>query len=463
MLPGSFPTRWEFLAGWLIYLAEEKGCVLPGTSPSVAYVLISHTFTPGLVQSILAQFSNRICSLLVSLPHKELERLSDLLPPSDGLCYMDITSITGVIPFPPGLTHHLTPLTTLVLHNILPTWKPLKSLATLTTLLIICDFQPSTAPPNYEYRISDFFELLLCTPRLRHLRLSGIGPTNYNVTPEWIVPLEYLETLDLHCQLQAEILHHLSISLDTRVISVHARVRSALLNAGAVSCVTPSSRKWQFIPFRVDVYQEGVDRCRLLFVGIRLWNGSRDDLAELPAFTLEVSVTNTIHELNAPFSGQCIRSFQPLSTTNIQELTIHSYRCPRRQTSNPVYDMLSSLSALRRLVLKGCKESPFYKALSRVEVEGKRGKRRLFVVCPHLIVVEIDPIVGFRRFLGDRTPPSSQLATDLSVLMQERKGRGASLKMLDIVFPAQCEREARRLKEQLVAKPGVCTVSVRVV
>jgi len=419
-------------------------------SPTADHVLISHTFAPGLVRPVLAQFSSRLCSLVATLPHEDLGRLCDVLPDSHGLRYLNLTSTTATTPLPPGLICHLTPLVSLVLCNILLTWKPQKSLFTLTTLSISGYFKPPMSL-GFEYKISEFFEILLCTPRLRHLRLSGIGPTIYDVTPGWVVPLEFLETLCLHhCQLQAEMLHHLSLSLDLREISIHTHIRSVLLNVGVMSCVTP--REWLFNPFRVDVYQEGRDRCRLLFVGTRCWRNNGDDLAEIPVMTLEVSVTNTTRGLDATFTGRCIKSFQTLSTANIREITIHAYRHPRRHAGDHLHNLLRSLSALRKLVLKGCNETPFYEALTRVAIKG-----RLPVVCPHLAVVEIDPIVEFRRHLGYQAPPCSKLVTDLSTLTRKRKGHGAPLKRLKVVFPAECRVEARYV-EKLIFDLGMWTV-----
>ena len=318
-------------------------------------------------------------------------------------------------------------------------------------------------PLNFEYRISDFFEFLLCAPRLRHLRLSGLGPTIYDVTPDWVIPLEFLETLNLHyCCLQAEILHHLSISLDAREISIHTRARPGHLCAGAVLNIT--ANRWEFVPFSVDFYQEGTDRCRLVFVGTRAQEGSsRGNLSELPVLTLEISVTAAAQRFAADFSGQCIQSFQSLSVVQIQELTVHSYRGPQGGVDGPVYNLLQSLSSLRKLVLKGCDESPFYKALSRIKVQGGCGRRDLSVsVCPHLTVVEIDSIVEFQRYLGDGTPPCEKLVRELSSMIQRRKGRGAPLVKLQIVFPAQCRTEARYVGKKLFLDFSMWAVRVKV-
>lgn len=419
----------------LVDIRRSDTNAAPAASPSAAHVFISQKFTPGLIRSILDQFSRQICSLAVSLPHEDLERLCDLLPASGGPHCINLTSTTAVTPLPPGLTHHLISLGSLLLCNIIPTWNPLKSLCSLTTLSLVGDSQPPISF-DYKHRISDFFEFLLCTPQLHHLRLSGLGPTIYDVTPDWIVPLEFLETLHLHhCCLQAEILYHLSISLDTREISIHTRVRSAHLYTGAVLYITAS--RWEFVPLSVNFYQEGVDTCRLLFVGTRLREGSGDNLSELPVLTLEISVTDATQRFGTIFSGRCIQSFRSLSAAHIQELTVHSYRQPQGQMENPVHNLLRSLSSLRKLALKGCDESPFYEELSRIRVQGRRGKRGLSVVCPHLAVVEIDPIAEFQRYLGDQTPCRT-LVKDLSKLIQKRKGCGAPLKKLQIVFPAQC-------------------------
>jgi hypothetical protein len=228
-------------------------------SLSAAHVFVSHAFTPALVPPVLSQFSGWLCSLVVALPHKDLERLSGLLSCLEGgaasydLCYANLTSATAVVPLPPGLACRFTHLTTLPLCNVIPTRKPLNPLSTLTTLSIFSDFQPPVSP-GYEYKISDFFELLLCTPQLRHLRLSGIGPSIYDMTHEWVVPLEFLETLHLHhCRLQAKILQHLSISPHTREVSLHTRVLPHDVNT--VFHITP--KRWQFVPIRVDFYQEG--------------------------------------------------------------------------------------------------------------------------------------------------------------------------------------------------------------
>jgi hypothetical protein len=99
---------------------------------------------------------------------------------------------------------------------------------------------------------------------------------------------------------------------------------------------------------------------------------------------------------------------------------------------NPVYDLLQSLSALRRLVLKGCNEGPFYEALCH-----DRGKKSL--VCLRLTVVEINPIVEFRRYLGGQAP-CPQLVVRLSTLMEAKKGCGVPLKTLDVVSPAMSGR-----------------------
>ena len=162
---------------------------------------------------------------------------------------------------------------------------------------------------------------------------------------------------------------------------------------------------------------------------------------------LELSFTNNVLESVTVAPSQCIESFRPPPTTNIQELTIHSNRWLRGQTSNPAHRLLQSLPALRKLVLNGCNEISFYKTLVRVRSEGRHGKRKLSVVCPHLAVVEINPIVEFRKHLGGQAASCIQLATDLSVLMWEREGRGAPLKRLNIVFPAKCEKEARYVEK----------------
>jgi len=222
--------------------------------------------------------------------------------------------------------------------------------------------------------------------------------------------------------------------------------------------------RWDFIPFSVDFYQEGTDRCRLVFVGTRAQEGSsRGNLSELPVLTLEISVTHAARRSGAAFSGQCIQSFRSLSVAQIQELTVHSYRGPQGRADGPVYNLLQSLSSLRKLVLKGCDESPFYKALSRIKVQGRCGRRDLSVgVCPHLAVVEIDPIVGFQRYLGDGTPPCKKLVEDLSGLIQRRKSRGAPLIKLQIVFPAQCRTEARYVGKRLFLDFSMWAVRVKV-
>ena len=432
----------------------------PTASPSAAHVLVSQTFTPGLIRSLLAQFPHQLCSLVVSLPHEDLEHLCDLFPASGEPRCISLTSTFAVAPLPPGLARHIISLKTLLLHNIVPTWNPPRSLYSLTTLSLV-DNSQHPVPFDYEYKISDFFEFLLCTPQLRHLWLSGIGPTIYNVTSDWVVPLEFLETLHLHhCRLQVEILRHLSISFNTREISVHTRVQSAHLYAGAVFYI--SSSRWEFTPFSVNFHQEGTDSCRLLFVGTRLQESSGDNLSKLPALTLEISIADTAQRFNTAFSGRCIRSFRSLSVSYIRELTVHSYRRPQGQMENPVYTLLRSLSSLGKLVLKGCDESPFYEALSRIRVQGTRGRRGLSVVCPHLTVVEINPIVEFQRYLGDQTPPCRRLVEDLSKMMQKRKGCGAPLKRLQIVFPAQCREEVRYVEKKLFFDFGMWAVRVKV-
>ena len=441
-------------------LVDVRYNITPTASPSAAHTLTSQTFAPDLIQSILAQFSNRLCSLVVSLPHEDLERLGDLLPAPDVLRSFHPTPIAAVAPLPPQLALHIVPLRTLWLRNALPTWKLSNALSALTTISLIGDSQ-SPAPFDCEYKISDFFEFLLCAPQLRHLLLSGLGPTLYDVMSGWVVPLEFLETLCLHhCRLQAEILRHLSISLDTRVISIHTRARLAPLNAGAVFHVTAS--RWEFIPFCVDFYQEGENSCRLLFVGNRLRKGGRGNPVELPVLTLEILVTDAAQITDTTLPSKCIWSFRLISTANIRELTIHSYRCPRGQTKDPVGNLLRSLLALRKLVLKGCDERPFYKVLSRIRVEGRRGMRGLYAVCPDLTEVEIDPIVEFQRYLGGPIPPCQTLVTDLSKLIQERELRRAPLKRLKIVFPAQCWKEAQYVREKLFADFGMRVVRVRV-
>ena len=225
-----------------------------------------------------------------------------------------------------------------------------------------------------------------------------------------------------------------------------------------------TANRWEFIPFSADFYQEGTDRCRLVFVGTRAKEGSsRDNLSELPVLTLEIHVTDAAQRFGAAFSGRCIQSFQSLPAAQIQELTVHHYRGPQGRADDPVYNLLRSLSSLRKLVLKGCDESPFYKALSRIKVQGGCGKRDLSVgVCPHLAVVEIDPIVEFQRYLGDGTPPCKELVIDLSAMIQRRKGRGAPLMKLQIVFPAQCRTEARHVGKKLFLDFSMWAVRVKV-
>ena len=376
---------------------------------------------------------------------------------SDELNYANFISITAIVPLPLGLTRRFKRLTTLLLCNIIPAQRPLRSLYNLTTLSITSNLRPPM-DARFEYRTSDFFELLLCTPRFLHLRHSGIGPSIYDVTPEWVVPLGFLETLHLHhCWLQVKILRHLAISLDIKELSIHTHVQPEPHDVEAMFHVT--HRRWRFIPFHVDFYQEGRDGCRLLFVGACFQKRSRD-LAEFPVFTLELSFSNTALRPITVFS-QYVKSFQPLSKTNIQELVINSYQWPRGWTSDPVYDLLQLLPALWKLVLKGCNESPFYEALSRFRVEGRRGKRGL-IACPRLTVVEISPIVGFRKCLGGQAARCPRLVMDLSALVQTRKVCGAPLKRLTIVFPAQYQKEARYVEERVTFGPGMRAVRVRV-
>lgn len=105
------------------------------------------------------------------------------------------------------------------------------------------------------------------------------------------------------------------------------------------------------------------------------------------------------------------------------------------------------LPVLWKLVLKGCNETLFYEALNRVRIEGRRGKRGLVIVCPHLTLVKINPIVGLRKCLGGQTTPCLRLVKDLSTLVQTRKVRGVPLKRLDIVFPARYQKEVRYAKD----------------
>jgi hypothetical protein len=84
-------------------------------------------------------------------------------------------------------------------------------------------------------------------------------------------------------------------------LSIHAHVRSAPRDLGSVFSVIPWW--WRFVPWNVDFYQEGRDRCRLLFVGTCSWKGSRDHPAKLLVFTLELSVTNTDPCFLTNFSG----------------------------------------------------------------------------------------------------------------------------------------------------------------
>ena len=89
-------------------------------------------------------------------------------------------------------------------------------------------------------------------------------------------------------------------------------------------------------------YQEGRDSCRLLFYGARFREGSQYRLIELLVSILQLSFINTVLEPVTVFTNQCIESFRPLPTTNIQKLTIHSYRWLRGQTSNPAHKLLQS-------------------------------------------------------------------------------------------------------------------------
>lgn len=332
-------------------LTDDTGVHSIASLESATHVLVSQKFAPDLISSILAQCSTQLCSLVIILPPEDLEYLGDILPGSDGLRSMSLMSTAAVIPLPAGLTRHLITLTTLLLSNVIPTSIWLDTLSGLTTLSLFTNAQPP-ATFDYEYRISDLFQLLLHTPQLEHLRLSGFGPTVYDVTPNWIVPLEFLETLHLHhCRLQEEILHHLSISLEMREISIHKRVRSVPPSVGAVLCITAS--KWEFIPSSVDFYQEGVNCCRLRFLGTRLLRGSRDGLVDSPVLSLEISVTNTAQLPDPTFPGQCLRSFRSLSTASVQRLAISSYQWPLGRAENPACDLLKSLPALKKLLLRG--------------------------------------------------------------------------------------------------------------
>ena len=104
-------------------------------------------------------------------------------------------------------------------------------------------------------------------------------------------------------------------------------------------------------------------------------------------------------------------------------------------------------------MLKGCNESPFYEAPCR-----DRGKES--PACPRLTVVEINPIVEFRRCLGGQAP-CSQLVVRLSTLVEVRKGSGVPLKRLDVVFPAQCQEEAWYVEWKVMMDLGMWEVRVR--
>ena len=152
--------------------------IFPSRKPRV--ILISPVFSLGSVQSVLAQFSGWLCSLVVALPHKELGRLGGLLLSlgdggvSDGV---NLTSTIVIVPLSPGSTHRFTHLKTLLLCNVIPTRKSLESLSHLTSLSIAGNLQPSVHP-GYEHKISDFSGLSPRMPRL-HLQLSGIGQSIY--------------------------------------------------------------------------------------------------------------------------------------------------------------------------------------------------------------------------------------------------------------------------------------------
>lgn len=120
------------------------------------------------------------------------------------------------------------------------------------------------------------------------------------------------------------------------------------------------------------------------------------------------------------------------------------------------------LPVLWKLVLKGCNETLFYEALSWVRIEGRRGKRGLVIVCPHLTATEINPIVGFRKCLGVQTAPCPRLVKDLSTLVQTRKVRGPPLKRLGILFPAQYQKEAWYVKDRAIIDFEMWGVRVRV-
>ena len=422
-------------------------------SPSAAHVLKSREFVPDLIFSMLDQSLNRPCSLVISLPHKDLERLGDL-PRSGGLRSMSLTSTTAVVPLPSGMARHLTPLTTLLLCNILPMEIRVASLSALTTLSLVRNAESPT-PRDYEYQLSDFFQLLLHTPQLQHLRLSGLGPTDDDVMDGWIVPLESLETLHLHYCLHEEILRHLSISLETREISIHTRVPPAPLRDGAVSFITAS--KWDFVPSRIDFYQEGTNSSRLFFAGTRRLRGGRDNLADFPVLTLEIFVMKSTLLPDSTFSGQCLRSFRSLSTANVQKLIIHSFRWPRGQVENPVCDLLKLLPALRTLELRGCNEGPFYEALSKILVNGRHGQQGRSVICPQLTKMVIYPIVDFERYLGDQTPTCRKLVEGLSNLVKQRKKCRARPTSLKIVFPPHCQREVQYVIDNIGSRVHVKT------
>lgn len=160
-------------------LTTTRDCVIstwqhifPSRKPRV--ILISHVFSLGSGQPVLAQFSGWLCSLVVALPHKELGRLTGLPlslgdgSVSDGVHYVIFTSTTVSVSLPPELTHRSAHLKTLLLCNIIPTGKSVESLYTLhcrqsrtsSSSCFAChdsitfDFQESDHPSTRDTRMS---------------------------------------------------------------------------------------------------------------------------------------------------------------------------------------------------------------------------------------------------------------------------------------------------------------------
>ena len=273
--------------------------------------------------------------------------------------------------------------------------------------------------------MTDLLEFLEQTPLLEDLTMVAAGPLNDGVGShndvDKVVHLPRLNRLELVGRsVRSGIIFHLSLPTGVYV-TLHADVMSN--ENGVTEHFLPSSL--EHIPMARNVTAINFsattsNTCAIYYIG--------------PNGTISIMASNAETIKDAEGGGflyEAIRSFKPISTTEVEELLFDGFRgsVNKREASEaPYFLALQSMKNLLSLILVDCSTPLFIEVLQIMEPE---------IICPSL-----------RKLTIYLSPEGSFGVTGLGRLLSVRKERGVPLDTLILV----AEHEDNRIPDNVLGK-----------